>query len=66
MQAKESILALKPRADVTRSPKQGYQCPHKKDLCPPNTIFKKNNILLARLEITHARLTSVIPAAAGM
>ena len=30
-----STLALKPRADVTRSPKQGYQWPHKKDSCPP-------------------------------
>ena len=29
-----STLALKPRADVTRSPKQGYQWPNKKDLCP--------------------------------
>ena len=24
----DSALALKPRADVTRSPKQGYQWPH--------------------------------------
>ena len=32
--ASESTLALKPRADVTRSPKQGYQWPHKKDMCP--------------------------------
>ena len=31
-----STLALKPRGDVIRSPKQGYQWPHKKDLCPPN------------------------------
>ena len=38
---KQSTLALKPRADVTRSPKQGYQWPHKKDLCP-SEIFKKN------------------------
>ena len=38
--ASESTLALKPRADVTRSPKQGYQWPHKKDMCPPK-IFKK-------------------------
>ena len=30
MQARESILALKPRADVTRSPKHEYQWPHKK------------------------------------
>ena len=28
--------ALKPRADVKRSPKHGYQWPHKKDLYPPN------------------------------
>ena len=39
--ASESTLALKPRADVTRSPKQGYQWPHKKDMCPPK-ILKKN------------------------
>ena len=37
-----STLALKPSADVTRSSKQGYQWPHKKDLCPPN-LFKKNS-----------------------
>ena len=34
-----STLTLKPRADITRSPKQGYQWPHKKNLCPPNFIF---------------------------
>ena len=34
MQARESTLALKPRADVTRSPKQGYQWPHETDMCP--------------------------------
>ena len=37
-----STLALNPRADVTRSPKQGYQWPHKKDLCPPKIFFKKS------------------------
>ena len=31
----EPTLALKPRGDITRSPKQGYQWPHKKDSCPP-------------------------------
>ena len=36
-----STLALKPRGDIARSPKQGYQWPHKKDLCPPK--FKKRN-----------------------
>ena len=35
-----STLALKPEADVARSPKQGYQ-PHKKDLCPPKMYRKK-------------------------
>ena len=30
MQARKSTLALKPRADVTRSSKQGYQWPHKR------------------------------------
>ena len=34
-------LALKPRGDITRSPKQGYQWPHKKDSCPPKFFFKK-------------------------
>ena len=36
-----STLALKPRADVTRSPKQGYQWPHNKDVCPPENFLKK-------------------------
>ena len=29
--SKGSILALKPRADITNSPKQGYQWPNKRD-----------------------------------
>ena len=33
---KAAHLALKPRGDITRSPKHGYQWPHNKDLCPPN------------------------------
>ena len=37
-----SILALKPRGDVARSPKQGYQWPHEKDLCPQK-IKNKND-----------------------
>ena len=36
-----STLTLKPRGDVIRSPKQGYQWPHKKDSCPPNNLLKK-------------------------
>ena len=31
---------MKPRADVTRSPKQGYQWLHKRDLCSPKTLKK--------------------------
>ena len=34
-------LALNPRGDVTRNPKQGYQWPQKKDMCRPKTFFKK-------------------------
>ena len=34
----EPTLALKPRGDVTRNPKQGYQWPHKKDPCPPKNF----------------------------
>ena len=43
---KGSTLALKPRADVTRSPKQGYQWPHGKDLCPQKKKKKKEWALL--------------------
>ena len=43
-----ATLALKPRADVTRSPKQGYQRPHKKDLCPPK--LKKKFCVLCFLQ----------------
>ena len=34
-------LALKPRGDITRSRKQGYQWPHKKDLFPIIFFFLK-------------------------
>ena len=40
----EPILALKPRGNVTRSPKQGYQWPHKKDSCTPKNFKKKKKI----------------------
>ena len=33
--ASGSTLALKPRANVIRSPKQGYQWPHEKESCAP-------------------------------
>ena len=37
----EPTLALKPRGDVTRSPKQGYQWPHKKGLMSSKNLQKK-------------------------
>ena len=57
-----STLALKPRGDITRSPKQGYQWPHEKDLCPPK--LKKN--LIARFSyistLNYSILTTTIAA----
>ena len=47
--SKGSTLALKPRENITRSPKQGYQRPHEKDSCPPK--FKKNK--LSRIYTNH-------------
>ena len=41
---KESILVLKPRADVTRSTKRKYQWPHRKYLCLPK--LKKKHFQL--------------------
>ena len=42
---KESILALKPKADMTGSPKQGYQGPHKKGSCPPKLKIKSQDTI---------------------
>ena len=39
--SEKSTLAFKTRADITRSPKQGYQWPQEKDLCPPIFFLKK-------------------------
>ena len=42
----EPTLALKPRGEVTRNAKQGYQWPPpKKDMCPPKTLDWQNQIL---------------------
>ena len=45
----EPTLALKPRGDVTRSPKQGYQWTHKKDSCPPKIKKKCPNSRISDL-----------------
>ena len=41
MASEGSTLTLKPRVDVTRSPKQGYQWPHEKEKkrTPPVGFF---------------------------
>ena len=44
--SKGSTLVLKPRADTTRSSKQGYQWPHKMDWCRPK-FWKKKDLLLS-------------------
>ena len=41
-------LASKPRADATKSKKQGYQMPHKKDLCP-EFFFENKNFKLKKM-----------------
>ena len=41
-QSDKPTLALKPRGEVTRIPKQGYQWPHKKDSCPPKKIVEND------------------------
>ena len=42
VQIRLPTLALKPRGDAIRSPKQWYQWFHKKDLCPPPFFIPKN------------------------
>ena len=37
----QCVWAIKPRADVTWSPKRGYQWPHKKHWCPSHIFDKK-------------------------
>ena len=43
MRIRQPTLALKPRGDVTRNPKQGYQWPQKWT-CVRQKLFKKNKI----------------------
>ena len=45
---KGSTLTLKPRVDLTRSPKQGYHWPHKKILCPPIFLLIKDLLTTGR------------------
>ena len=50
-------MALKPRGDVTRIPKQGYQYPHKMELCPPKI---KENIIHEHIILLILKLNNVI------
>ena len=52
-------LAVKPRGDVTRSPKQGYQWPHKRHMLikNPKTKIKNLNILLIFRELRQSQRT---------
>ena len=47
--SEKSTLALKPRADVTRSPKQEYQWPHKKGSCLTKILKKEKKELCSCL-----------------
>ena len=47
----EPTLALKPRGDVTRSPKTGVSVVPKMDMCPTKIKKKQNNFVFG--EITH-------------
>ena len=51
----EPTLALKPRGDVTRSPKQGYQWPHKWTCVQQKFKKKKKKRHSSRLRITSFR-----------
>ena len=65
----ETTVALKPRADVMRSQKQGYQWPHKKDWYPPNFLNKvqtksslfmtTDNVLLRALLLSSSRAWNI-------
>ena len=52
----EPTLALKPRGDITRSPKQGYQWPPKKGRMSSKKILKKkkNKIKLFTIAIDYS------------
>ena len=48
--SKGITLALKPRADITRGAKQGYQWPHKRTYkCPSNCFLKNKRMDSVRL-----------------
>ena len=46
-------LALKPRGDVTISPKQEFQWPHKKDLCILKSFSRTNILKIVEFQDKH-------------
>ena len=60
-------FTLKPRADVTRSPKEGYQWPHKKGLMSFKLFFLSQNssIQIMPHQILPVARTALIPPVLG-
>ena len=59
---KGSTLALKPRTDITKSPKQGYQWPHEKDI-----FIKKERLFTLTEGDSHMKIiTSVVTSTLGL
>ena len=48
VQIRLPTLALKPRGDINRIPKQDYHWPHKKDL-----FFLKNDLFTEHIQVGH-------------
>ena len=55
-----STLALKPRGDVTKSLKRGYQWHHKKDLCFPKFFFWKKGMFSLSIWKEYFRLSVIV------
>ena len=54
MRIRQPALALKPRGDVTRNPKQGYQWPQNRTcVCVRQKYLKKNNLMVWTVEQRH-------------
>ena len=61
--SEESILNLKLRADITRSPKQENQQPHKKDWCHPKNcliMLGKTNVKNSSYSVTLGTISFVL------
>ena len=59
-ESQENKKKSKSRTDVIRSPKQGYQWPCKKDLCPPKISLKSPAKCYPYWEV-NPRLLTLLP-----